>query len=118
MITHIPEPLVLSEAVDLENQGRGYDALISNYNAIRNFKFRSDVEGGLDDSLRKQIRNFEARVSEFIKNLKDARKNESESGISMALFYYNQAVGLDFAPSRSLYEKALLERDRNQLATK
>ena len=118
LITHIPEPLVLSEAVDLENQGRGYDVLISNYNAIRNFKFRRDVEGGLHDSLRKQIRNFEARVSEFIKNLKDARKNESESSISMALFYYNQAVGLDFAPSRSLYEKALLERDRNHLATK
>ena len=118
LITLIPESLVLSESADLENQGRSYDALISYYNSVRNYKFRRDVEGGLNDSLRKQIRNFEARVSEFIKNLKDARKNESESGISMALFYYNQAVGLDFAPSRSLYEKALLERDRNQLANK
>ena len=108
----------MSEAEDLESQGRGYDALISYYDSVRNYKFRRDVEGGLDDTLRKQVRNFEASVSDFIKNLKDARRNESESGISMALFYYAQAVGLDFAPSRSLYEKALLQRDKNQLAHK
>ncbi len=118
LIAHIPEPLVMSEAEDLESQGRGYDALISYYDSVRNYKFRRDVEGGLDDTLRKQVRNFEARVGDFIKNLKDARRNESESGISMALFYYGQAVGLDFAPSRSLYEKALLQRDKNQLAHK
>ena len=118
LISHIPEPLVVSEAEGLESEGRGYDALISYYNSVRNFKFRRDVEGGLDDTLRKQIRNFDARVSEFIKNLRDARKNESESGISRALFYYDLAVGLDFAPSRRLFEKALLQRDKNQLAHK
>ncbi|MDE0301306.1 MAG: tetratricopeptide repeat protein [Candidatus Poribacteria bacterium] len=118
LIDLIPEPLVMSEAQGLESEGRGYDALISYYNSIRNYKFRRDVEGGLDNALRKQIRNFESRVSEFVKHLKNARKNESESGISLALYYYNQAVGLDFAPSRSLYEKALLQRDKNQLAHK
>lgn len=118
LIAHIPEPLVMSDAEDLENQGRGYDALISYYNSVRNYKFRRDVEGGLDDTLRTQIGNFDTRVSEFIESLKDARKKESESDISVALSYYDQAVGLDFAPSGSLYVKALLERDRNQLAHK
>ena len=118
LIAQIPEPLVMSEAEDLENQGRGYDALISYYNSVRNYKFRRDVEGGLDDTLRTQIGNFDTRVSEFIESLKDARKKESESDISVALSYYDQAVGLDFAPSGSLYVKALLERDRNQLAHK
>ena len=118
LITLIPEPLVMSEAEDLENQGRGYDALISYFNSVRNYKFRRDVEGGLNDTLRKQIGNFDARVSEFIERLKDAREKESESDISLALSYYDQAVGLDFAPSGSLYVKALLERDRNQLAHK
>ena len=118
LISHIPEALVMLEAQGLENEGRSYDALISYYNSVRNYKFRRDVEGGLDDTLRKQIRNFEARVSELIKNLTEARRNESESGISFALYYYDQAVGLDFAPPRSLYEKALLQRDRNQLAHK
>ena len=118
LINQIPEILVLSEAQDLENKGRAYDALVAYFNSVRNYKFRRDVEGGLDDALRKQIRNFETRVSEFIKHLKDARKNESESGINLALYYYNQAVGLDFAPSRSLYEKALLQRDRHQVAQK
>ena len=118
LITHIPELLVVSEAQDLESQGRGYDALISYYNSVRNYKFRRDVEGGLDDTLRKQIRNFEARVSKFIENLKNARKNESESRISTALSYYDDAVGLDFAPARSLYLKALLQRDRYRLGHK
>ena len=118
LISHIPEPLAVSEAESLETEARGYDALIAYHNSILDYKFRRDVEGGLDDALRTQIRSFDTRVSEFIKNLKDARKNESESGINFALYYYGQAVGLDFAPSRSLYEKALLQRDRNQLAHK
>lgn len=118
LISHIPEVLEVSDAEGLENEGRGYDALISYYNSVRNYKFRRDVEGGLDDALRKQIGNFEARVSEFVKNLKDAHKYESDSDDSLALIYYNRAVGSAFAPSRSLYEKALLQRDRNQLARK
>ena len=118
LIDHIPEPPVISEAERLEGEGRGYDALVAYHNSIRDYKFRRDVEGGLADALRKQISSFETRVSEFIKNLKTARKNESESGINLALSYYDLAVGLDFAPSRSLYEKARLQRDRKQLAHK
>ena len=118
LFSHIPEPLVIAEAEELENQGRGYDALLSYYDSVRNYKFRRDVEGGLNDTLREQIGNFDSRVSAFIESLKDARKRESESDISLALSYYDQAVGLDFVPSGSLFVKALLERDRNRLAHK
>lgn len=116
LIADIPEPFVVPDAEELEAQGRGYDALISYYNSVRSYKFRRDVEGGLDNTLRKRIKNFDTRVSEFIKNLKNARENESESRIGTALSYYIDSVGLDFAPARSLYVKALLQRDRNRLA--
>ena len=118
LIGDIPEPLALPEAQRLENEGQYYDAFVAYFDAVRDYKVRQDIDGGLTQALRGQIRNFETRASEFIKNLKDARRYESEAGNSTALYYYDQAVGLDFAPTRNLYAKALLQRDKNELGQK
>ena len=50
----------------------------------------------------------------FVEDLKQARENEGEGRISTALYYYDQAVGLRFAPSRSIYEKALFKSNKFQ----
>ena len=114
----IAEVLVTPEAERLETEGRYYDAFLVYFYAVRDYKVQKDIDGGLTQQLRGQIRKFETRANLFTKNLKDARRYEAESGDSAALYYYDQAVGLDFVPTRNLYAKALLRRDKHELARK
>ncbi len=114
----IAEVLVTPEAERLETEGRYYDAFLAYFYAVRDYKVQKDIDGGLTQQLRGQIRKFETRANLFTKNLKDARRYEAESGDSAALYYYDQAVGLDFVPTRNLYAKALLRRDKHELARK
>ncbi|MFB3042394.1 MAG: hypothetical protein ACE1ZS_11430, partial [Candidatus Poribacteria bacterium] len=94
------------------------DAFVAYVETIHRYKVDGDIHGGLNKELRERIRNFETKANEFLKNLRDARRYESEDRRSTALYYYDQAVGLDFAPSRNLYEKAILYRNVIESAQK
>ena len=118
VISEFPQPPVVSNAQALEGQGSFYDALVAYVEAIHRYKVDGDIDGGLNKELRERIRNFETKANEFLKNLRDARRYESEARRSTALYYYDQSVGLDFAPSRNLYEKAILYRNVIESAQK
>jgi predicted negative regulator of RcsB-dependent stress response len=114
LISAIPQPPSTTEAQKLENDGNYYDAFTAYTETIHRYKLNKDLHGGLTKALRERIQTFETKANDFLKNLREARRYEAEGRISTALYYDDQAVGLDFAPSRSLYEKALLDRDRIQ----
>jgi len=118
VISEFPQPLVVSNAQALEDQGSFDDAFVAYVETIHRYKVDGDIHGGLNKELRERIRNFETKANEFLKNLRDARRYESEARRSTALYYYDQSVGLDFAPSRNLYEKAILYRNVIESAQK
>jgi tetratricopeptide (TPR) repeat protein len=106
------------EAQKLENEGQYYDALVAYAEAVHRYKVDKDIHGGLNKKLRQQIRNVETKVNDFLKNLRDARRYDTEDDRSKAIYFYDQAVGLNFAPSLNLYGKALIYRDKIETAQK
>ena len=111
LISALPQPLTLTEAQKLESANNSYGAFAAYAEAIHRYKVDKEIRGGLTKELRERIQNFETQANDFLKNLRDARRYEAEGRSSTALYYYDQAMGLDFAPGRNLYEKSLLYRD-------
>ena len=89
-----------------------YDTFVAYRKKLHEYKVNKDLKGGLAPSVRKKIRKFEKESNTFFEDLKQARENKVEGRTSTALYYYDQAVGLSFAPSRSVYEKALFESNK------
>ena len=122
LIATLPQPPDVTDAERLENQANYHDAFAAYAEAIHNYKVDKDIHGGLTDEQRTNINRFEKTADNFLKNLRDARRAESEG--RNALYYYVEAVGLGgrsfyekvfgFAPHRALYEKALFCRDKLQ----
>jgi tetratricopeptide (TPR) repeat protein len=126
LIAALSQPPDVTAAEKLENEGNYRGAFDAYTEAIHAYKVDKDIHGGLTDEQRQDINRFEKAADVFLKNLRDARRAESEG--RNALYYYVQAVGLGgrsfyekvfgFAPSRKLYEKALFCRDKLQHAQK
>ena len=122
LIATLPQPPNVTAAEGLENEGNYHDAFAAYAKAIHDYKVDKDIHGGLTDERRKTINRFEKTANDFLKNLREARRAESEG--RDPLYDYVQAVGLGgrsfyekvfgFAPHRSLYEKALFCRDKLQ----
>ena len=108
----------VQEAHRLETEGRNYDALVAYAEAVHRYKVDKEIDGGLDKELRERIHSIEIRVSDFLKRLREARRYDAEGRRNSALSSYEQAVGLTFAPSPNLYRKALIYRDKIEIAQK
>ena len=91
-----------------------YDTFVIYQEKLHKYKIDKDIKGGLTPLIRKKFRKFEKESNTFVEHLKQAQKNEKEGRISTALYYYDQAVGLSFAPSRAAYEKAIFESNKWQ----
>lgn len=118
LLASLPETPNVAETEKLENEGAYYKAFVAYAEAVHLYKVNKDIDRGLTKALRTGIYNFEKKADEFLKNLRDARRYESEGQLSTALYYYDQAVNLDFAPSRNLYETARFHHDRLQHTVK
>ncbi len=126
LIATLPQPPNVTAAEGLESEGNYHEAFAVYAAAIHDYKVDKDIHGGLTDERRKDINRFEKTANDFLKNLRDARRAESEG--RDPLYYYVQAVGLGgrsfyekvfgFAPHRTLYEKALFRRDKLQYVQK
>ena len=122
LIANLPQPPNVAAAEGLESEGNYHEAFAAYVKAIHDYKVDKDIHGGLTDERRKAINRFEKTANDFLINLREARRTESEG--ADPLYYYVQAVGLGgrsfyekvfgFAPHRSLYEKALFRRDKLQ----
>ncbi|HHZ91640.1 TPA: tetratricopeptide repeat protein [Candidatus Poribacteria bacterium] len=108
--------LPISDRPSVTNLGAdiAYDTFVNYLKAFHEYKIAKDIKGGLTTAVRKKFRKFETESNTFVEDLKQAQKNKVEGRISTALFYYDQAVGLSFAPSRAIYEKALFESNKFQ----
>ncbi|MDE0184479.1 MAG: tetratricopeptide repeat protein [Candidatus Poribacteria bacterium] len=118
LLTSLPEAPSVPEAEKLVSEGAYYKAFIAYADAVHLYKVNREIDRGLTKALRTAIYNFEKKADDFLKNLRDARRYESEGQQSTALYYYDQAVNLDFAPSRNLYETARFHHDRLQHTVK
>ena len=118
--SEMPQSPDLLEAQKLENEGQYYNALVAYTEVVHRYKVDKDkdIRGGLDKELREQIRNVETKVNDFLKNLREARRYDAEGSRSTAIYFYDQAVGLRFAPSSNLYGKAVIYRDKIEIAQK
>ena len=126
LIASLTQPLNIASAEGLATEGNYHDAFAAYAKAIHDYKVDKDIHGGLTDERRKAINRFEKTANDFLVNLRDARRAESEG--RDPLYHYAQAVGLGgrsfyekvfgFAPHRSLYEKALFRRDKLQRVQK
>ncbi|MCE2396694.1 tetratricopeptide repeat protein [Candidatus Poribacteria bacterium] len=122
LIARLPQPPSVTAAEGLENEGNYHEAFAAYAKVIHDYKVDKDIHGGLTDERRRTINRFEKTANDFLINLRDARRAESEG--QDPLNDYVQAVGLGgrsfyekvfgFAPHRSLYEKALFHRDKLQ----
>ncbi len=118
LLASLPDAPNVSEAEKLESEGAYYKAFIAYVDAVHLYKVNREIDRGLTKALRSGIYNFEKKADDFLKNFRDARRYESEGQQSTALYYYDQAVNLDFAPSRNLYETARFHHDRLQHTVK
>ncbi len=118
LLTSLPEAPSVPEAEKLVSEGAYYKAFIAYADAVHLYKVNREIDRGLTKALRTAIYNFEKKADDFLKNLRDARRYESEGQQNTALYYYDQAVNLDFAPSRNLYETARFHHDRLQHTVK
>ena len=117
VIAAIGEPLNLSNAVELENEKRYYDAYVAYTDAIRAYKVNKDIQGGLSTELRKQIGSFEKEAMTIINNVQNARRADDEGRESSALYSYDVVIELEkLGLSRRLYENALLHYKRLESA--
>ena len=115
VVAAIEEPIELTSAKQLEMENLSYPAFVAYSDAILAYKVKKDIEGGLapDSAVRKKIRNFEKVATSFIKNVRNARKAETEGQQSFALSNYNRVVEFEtLGLNRNLYERALLHYDR------
>ena len=122
LIASLPQPLNVTAAEGLENEGNYHEAFAAYAKAIHDYKVDKDIHGGLTDERRKAINRFEKNANDFLINLREARHAESKG--RDPLYFYVEAVGLGgrsfyekvfgFAPHRSLYEKALFRHDKLQ----
>jgi tetratricopeptide (TPR) repeat protein len=117
LIASFTQPSDVTVAERLENEGNYHEAFIAYAEAIHRYKVDKDnTPGGLTKEIRERIYNFETKAHDFLKNLRDVRRYESDGQPSRALYPYSQAVGFDFAPGRNIYEKARFHHDRIQHA--
>ena len=106
----------ISKAQNDETTGKYEKALEAYSDAIHLYKNQKGSGASIPQKLQAEISDYDKRVTDFIKNIRDARRYESEEQQSSALYAYDRAVGLTFAPTRELYENALLQRDRIQIS--
>ncbi len=108
-----PFDIDISSAEKLENEKRYFEAYVAYTDAIRTYKVRKDIHGGLSSELRKQIGNFEKGAMTVINGIQNARRAENEERESFALYSYDLVVELEtLGLSRRLYENALFHYKR------
>ena len=113
VIQLIEEPLDVTNAEHSETEELYFEALIAYTDAIRGYKVRKDIEGGLPSEIRKRIRSYEDISTEVISDVLSARKSEKSGLQSSALGSYDIVVDFDkIGLSRELYELAVLNYDR------
>ena len=108
-----PFDIDISSAEKLEGEERYFEAYVAYTDAIRTYKVRKDIHGGLSSELRKQIGNFEKEAMSLINSIENARRAENEGRESSALYNYDLVVELEtLGLSRRLYENALFQYKR------
>ena len=113
VILVIEEPLDVTNAEQLETEELYFKALIEYTDAIRAFKVKKDIDGGLSSDIRKRIRSYEDLSTEMISNVLSARKSEKSGIQSTTLNNYNNVVEFEkIGLNRELYELAVLNYDR------
>ena len=108
----------IAAAQRLETGGTYKEAFEAYNNVLHRHKASLESSGSLSEKLTQKIDDYEKKAKEFSKNLKDADDYKSRGQLSSALYSYDMAVGLDFPPTRQLYEKALLQRDKIKASQK
>lgn len=106
----------ISKARSDEAASKYEKALEAYSDVIHLYKSQTGSRESIPSKLQSEISEYDKRVADFFKNIRDARRYESEEQQSSALYAYDRAVGLTFAPTRELYENALLQRDRIQIS--
>ena len=115
VIAAIGEPfdIDISKAEKLESEKRYYEAYVAYTDAIRTYKIKKDIHGGLSSELRKQIGSFEKGAMIIINSIQNAQRAENQGRESSALYSYNLVVELEtLGLSRRLYENALFHYKR------
>ena len=113
VIQLIEEPIDVTKAEHSETETLYFKALMAYTDAIRTYKVKKDIEGGLQSEIRKRIRSFEDVSTEVIGNVLSARKSEKSGFQSSTLGSFDQVVDFNkIGLSRELYELALLNYDR------
>ena len=103
-----PFNIDISSAAKLESENRYFEAYVAYTDALRTYRVRKDVHGGLSPELRKQISNFEKGAMTVIKSIQNARRAEEQERETSALYNYDVVVELEtLGLSRRLYENAL-----------
>ena len=113
VILMVEEPIDVTKAEHSETEALYFEALMEYTDAIRTYKVKKDIEGGLSSEIRKRIRSFEDVSTEMIGNVLSARKSEKSGFQSTTLNSYNNVVGFEkIGLNRELYELAVLNYDR------
>ena len=108
-----PFKIDLPGAEKLENENRYFEAYVAYVDALRAYRVRKDIHGGLSSELRKQISNFEKKAMTVINSIQNARRADDEGRESSALYGYDSVVELEtLGLSRHLYENALFHYKR------
>ena len=119
VIAAIGEPVDLdvSGAENLEAEKRYFEAYVAYTDAIRTYKVKKDIHGGLPSELRKQIGGFEKGATSVINSIQNAQRAENEGRESSALYSYDSVVELEtLGLNRRLYENALFYYKRLESA--
>ena len=113
VILLVEAPIDVTKAEHSETEELYFEALMEYTDAIRTYKVKKDIEGGLSSEIRKRIRSYEDVVTEMISNVLFARKSEESGFQSTTLNSYNNVVGFEkIGLNRELYELAVLNYDR------
>ena len=118
-IAAIGEPFDIDilSAEKLEGEEQYFAAYVAYTDAIRTYKVRKDIHGGLSSELRKQIGSFEKEAMTIINNIQNARRADDEGKENSALYSYDLVVEFEkLGLSRRLYENALLHYKRLESA--
>lgn len=113
VILLVEDPLDVTKAEHSVTEELYFEALMEYTDALRTYKVKKDIEGGLESETRKRIRSFEDVSTEMIANVLSARKSEKSGFQSTTLNSYNNVVGFEkIGLNRELYELAVLNYDR------
>ncbi len=113
VIAVIDTTLDISLAENMETEELYFDALRTYTDAIRTYKVKKDIEGGLLADVREQIRNYEEVATTVISGVLAARKSEKSGFLASSLNSFDQVVDFEkYGLSREIYENALLNYDR------